>query len=205
VSGVTASPAAVDQQHDTVASRKQILRDSEDATNAGASSLQYLQAAKAIMDSKGKPVTGLNGPIAKQISSAYGGVNATNYQEVAKYLGNAAVQSGKANFPNATQSEVGLQLNELSPSLTQTDGAISDLLDANIRSSRYTVDSANRVKSYLDAGGDPQNFHKWNQNYYPREKLINQPSAPPAGTIRGGYKFNGGDPADKANWAKVRQ
>jgi hypothetical protein len=202
VSGVTASPATLDQQKTTVDSRTKLLKDSEDATNAGASSLQYLQAAKSIMDSKGKPVTGIFGPIASDISRLYGGVNATNYQEVAKYLGNAAVQSGRANFPNATQSEVGLQLNELSPSVKMTDSAINELLDTNLRSSKYTLDSASRVKSYLDSNGDPQNFSKWNQAYYPREKIVNAPVAPAAGAVRGGYKFKGGDPSNKANWEK---
>lgn len=158
-----------------------LQKDAEDATRASATALQYSLAAKQIMDSKGKPVTGLFGPVAKEISRVWGGVDATNYQEVAKYLGNAAVQNGKANFPNATQSEVGLQLNELSPNLQQTDAAISDLIDSNIRSSKYTMDSAKRVGTYLNSSGDPQKFARWNQTYYPREDIVNATDKPATG------------------------
>lgn len=165
--------AAVRQQDINIASRTALLKDSEAATNAGAMARQYLTAAQAIMNSKGAPVTGLYGPIANQVSRAFGTINSTNYQEVAKYLGNAAAQQAQANFPNATQSEVHMQFNEMSPNVSMNDDTIKDLLATNLRNTDYMTQSAARVKNYLDSGNDPQNFAKWNQKYYPRDKLVN--------------------------------
>lgn len=175
-SGVTATPASLDQQKVTVESRAHLLKDSQDATTASAAALQYLNAAKSIMDSKGATVGAYGGLLAKASRVLGGGPQSQNYQELAKYLGNAAVQSGKANFPNATQSEVGLQLNELSANKDMDAPTINDILDTNIRNSQYALDTAKRVNTYLDKGKDPQKFATWNQQYYPREKIVNTPT-----------------------------
>src|SRR6267142_4495837 len=185
--GLTPGKDVEKQVEATSEKRKLLQEDAEQTAQSSAASLQFGLAAKQIMDSKGKPVTGLFGPAAKTISSVFGGVNATNYQEVAKYLGNLAVQTGKGNFPNATQKEVGLQFEQLSPSTAQTESALRDLLDANIRTSQYTLDTANRAGKYLDRAGyngDPQQFFRWNQAHFPREDLSKQaPST--AGTQEG--------------------
>ena len=122
----------------------------------------------------------------KAVSSVFGGVDATNYQEAAKYLGNLAVQSGKGNFPHATEKENMVQFEQLSPSLAQTDDAVNGLLDSNIRTSQYALDTANRATDYLDpksfggTGGDPQKFFRWNQKYYPRADIVNASSGAPS-------------------------
>jgi hypothetical protein len=155
--------------------RKALLQDSQDATTTASQSLTYLNAAKAIMDNKGANV-GAYGGLVAQASRLLPGqsVDATNYQEVAKYLGNAALANAKAVYgQRMTQSEVGLQLNELSPSTKMTPQAITNLINANARSAQYTIDSAQRTRAYLATGGDPQQFGSWNQAYYPREKIVN--------------------------------
>jgi hypothetical protein len=178
--GVSATPAQLDQQKATVTARTELMKDSQDATAASAQSLQYLQAAKQIMQSQGKPVVGMFGPAASEISRVFGGVNATNYQEVAKYLGNAALSNAKATYgARMTQSEVGLQLNELSPSTKMTPAAINNLLDTNVRSAQYTIASAQRARQFIGSGGDPQSFADWNEKYFPRAKATNAPSASP--------------------------
>lgn len=170
-----------------IKAREDLLDDSQKATDAASQSLQYLKAAQQIMQSKGAPVTGLFGPAAAQISRVWGGVNATNYQEVAKYLGNAALATAKQTYgARMTQSEVKLQLNELSPSTHMTPDATNNLLDTNMRSAQYTVDSARRANAYLKAGNDPQTFAQWNQQYFPRENVVNKASsgmAPPPGAL----------------------
>jgi hypothetical protein len=186
--GQALSPDQVDQRKATVQARTDLLKDSADATATAATALQYTQAAQAIMASKGKPVTGLFGPIANEISRVWGGVNATNYAEVAKYLGNAALQGAKQQYgARMTQSEVQLQLNELSPSTHMTDDAITKLLATNSKSLQYTIQSGQLTRKYLGAGGDPQQFAEWREQYWPRSKTINeqatpgqQPSAPAA-------------------------
>ncbi len=187
----TTRDAALKQQDINIANRNGLLKDSEAATNAGATARQYLTAAQAIMASKGAPVTGLYGTVANQVSRAFGGINSTNYQEVAKYLANAAAQQAQASFPNATQSEVHMQFNEMSPNVSMNDDTIKDLLSTNIRNIDYTTKSAGRVKNYLDNANDPQNFAKWNQKYYPRDKLVNSTRTASGPNGRKLYLVNG--------------
>lgn len=199
----TSKEKALKQQSINLDQRAKLLQDSESATAAASTSLQYLQAAKSIMDSKGTTLGMYGGLLSKASQVMGGGPQSQNYQELAKYLGNAAIQMGKANFPNATQSEVGLQMSELSPNTKMDDATINNLLRTNIRNSKYTLDTAGRVKDYLDHGNDPQHFNKWNQSYYAREKVVNQPDWPAVGTVHKGYKYNGGPPDDHANWTKA--
>lgn len=189
--GTTASDAVTNQVKATSEARANLQADAEQTAQSTGSALQFAQAAKQILDSKGAPVTGFFGPTAKVISSVFGGVNATNYQEVAKYLGNLAVQSGKGNFPHATEKENMVQFNDLSPSVGQTGDALRDLLDTNVRNLQYTMDTANRTTKYLDpksfggTGGDPQKFFRWNQEHYPRADVVNPTSSGGPVTIKG--------------------
>lgn len=208
VSGRTPTPAELEQQKVAVQVRTDLLSNAQEATNTGGQALQYMKAAQAIMDSKGAPVTGPLGAIVAKVSSVFGGVNASNYQEVAKYLGNSAIQAGKGNFGKGmTQNDVQLQKDELSPSVHMTDAALKDLLDAGVKNTQYTMDSAKRVRAYLATGGDPQSFAQWNDKHFSRSDAVNTPkpaesTVPTVGMMRGGYKFNGGDPSNKANWIK---
>jgi len=161
------------------AARTDLLSDAKDATTSGSQSIQYLNAAKAIMNSKGAPVTGPLGELVAWATKPFGSVDATNYQEAAKYLGNAAIQAGKGNFGKGmTQQDVSLQKDELSPSVHMTDGALRDLIDAGIKNTQYTLDSAKRVPQYLSATKDPQQFAQWNDKYFNRSAAVNKPTAP---------------------------
>jgi hypothetical protein len=198
--GQSATPAQGDQQKATVAARTDLLKDSADATSSAAQSLQYLQAAKAVMATQSKSApAGLSAPAQAIVSRAadalgIGGDYATRYQELAKYLGNSALASAKQTYgARMTQSEVGLQLNELSPSTKMTDAAINDLLDTNVRNAQYTIATARRVRPYLTAGNDPQSFAEFNEQYFPRAQTVNGPT--PSASLRGdrtGADNNGG-------------
>jgi hypothetical protein len=177
--------ANTEQAKANVTARTTLKNDSDDATKAAAQAQTYLQAAKAIMDSKGT-ATGAYGALIAKASALMPGthVDATNYQEVAKYLGNAALANARGIYGNRmTQSEVGLQLNELSPSVHMTDDAVNNLLNTNLKATQYTIDSARRVVPYLTAGNDATNFGKWNQQYFNQSRAIN---GPPAGQQRQG-------------------
>jgi hypothetical protein len=109
VSGRTPTPAQLDQQKATVTARTDLLKDSQDATQAAASSLQYLQAAKSIMDSKGATVGAYGGLIntLSRYTGFNGSTDAANYAEIAKNLGNAALANAKGIYgQRMTQSEV---------------------------------------------------------------------------------------------------
>jgi hypothetical protein len=188
---VSQSPAEQKEQEAIVGAKNDLFKDSAEATTAAAGALQYLQAAKAIMQSKGAPTVGLAGGAANQVSRAltalgFKTVDATNYQEVAKYLGNAALLNAKATYgAKMTQSEVKLQLEDLSPSVHMTDDAINDLLDTNIKASRYTIDSAKTVRPYLSLGGDPRSFAEWRETHWPRADVVNGPTVPTVPTRPG--------------------
>jgi hypothetical protein len=178
--GTTPSDAVVNQMKATSGARQALQSDAEATAQSSGAALQFAKAARQIMDSKGAPVTGFFGPVAKTVSSVFGKVDATNYQEVAKYLGNLAVQTGKANFSNTTDKNTALQFEQLNPSTANTDEALKGLLDSNIRTNQYTLDTANRATNYLDQGskgynGDPQKFFRWNQEHYPRAEVVNAP------------------------------
>jgi hypothetical protein len=179
--------AAKDRQKATSDKRQQLLDDSETTAQSASAALQFAQAAKAIMDSKGAPLTGPLGPAAKSVTSLFGGVNATNYQEVAKYLGNLSVQSGKSNFSHTTDQNTSLQFEQLNPSTANTEDALKALLDSNIRTNQYTLDTANRVKDYDAKNKDPQNFFKWNQKYFPRADAVNPVDRTPTVTTKADY------------------
>jgi hypothetical protein len=181
--------ANTEQAKANVAARQTLKADSDDATKAAAQAQTYLQAAKSIMDSKGANVGAYGGLIAEASALLPGqSVDATNYQEVAKYLGNAALANARGIYGNRmTQSEVGLQLNELSPSVHMTDTAINNLLNTNLKAAQYTIDSAKRVVPYLSAGNDAANFSKWNQQYWNQGNTVNPPAAktmPSAGKLQ---------------------
>jgi hypothetical protein len=173
--GQALSPDQVDQRKATVQARTDLLKDSADATATAATALQYTQAAQAIMASKGAPITGPLGTIVAQASRVFGGIDATNYAEVAKYLGNAALQGAKQAYGSRmSTSEVQLQLNELSPSVHMTSDAINNLLAQNAKSAQYTLGSAQLTRKYLAAGGDPQQFAEWREKYWSRSQTVNQ-------------------------------
>lgn len=179
VSGSTQSPQIAGQKKMYQEQASQVAKEASEATAAASLSLQYSKAAKAILDAKQVDV-GAYGGLINSLSRWFPGehIDASNYVTLAKYLGNAAVQAGRANFNNPTQGEVGLQLNELSPHTGMPESAIADLLKTNIKSAQYTIDSAQRTNAYLTAGADgvplnkPLGFSLWNQKYFPREKVI---------------------------------
>lgn len=189
VSGQSATPAAIAQQKETVQARAQLMQDSQAATSAASQALTYLRAAQIVMQSKGKaPIVGPFGGIIAQASRVFGGhLDATNFQSVAKYLGNAALQNARSTYgARMTQSEVRLQLEELSPSTKMTPDAINDLLAENTRNALYTLQSARRVRPYLMAGNDPQSYAEWNEQYFKQEDIVNASTKQAAAPNRSG-------------------
>jgi hypothetical protein len=178
--GTTQAPMALDTQKTNLANAAKLLADTDATTAVAASTLQYIRAAQSIMQSQGATVGAYGGVLsdASRYSGPFTGkVDSTNFQELAKYLGNAAAQSAKANFPSATQQEVGMQFEEMSPNVKMNDDTINDLLAVNARVAANVIANGKRAKAYI---GNPQsptnqplNFGKWSQLYYPVEKIAN--------------------------------
>ena len=172
----TAFGTATNINADAEAKRKVELQAvASDVSESSGAALQYAAAAKRILDSKSAPVTGFYGPYAKVLSSIAGTANASNYEEISKQLINLAVQAGKSNFPNATQKEVGIQLEQASPATNQQGAALRNLLDETIRINKYALDSATLANDYVDKGGTALRFGAWNQAYHPRAEAVNAP------------------------------
>lgn len=214
--GTSITPGAEALQKETALSTANLSHDAKLTTDASQQALMYLDAAKRIMLAKGAPVTGLWGGLASDINRvAPHGIDAANYQVVAKFLAQAALSNARAIYgARMSQMEVKLQLHEMSPSKTMQPAAIMKLLDQNIRNAKYALSSAQRIPVYLAHKMNPMWFSQWNAKYWPQQKIVNAGlspvtakkkgrPAPAPGTVMDGYRFKGGNPNLQANWVKV--
>lgn len=179
VSGQTQAPAALAQQQESVKARAQLSTDSTAAINTAQQVLTYYTAAQAVINSGGRIPTGLSAATQNVIGRAMSaagitsGDYSTRYQEIVKNLSNAALQAARVNYGSRmTQSEVKLQLGDMSPSTANNPAALKDLINENVRNAAYTLRSAQRVVPYLRQGGDPQFFAQWNSKYFPQAKAV---------------------------------
>jgi hypothetical protein len=187
--GTSQTPAALEESKNIVAAKNDLLKKSQDDISSASQAQAYLTAAQRIMASKGAPVTGLPGRVVNDISRIYGGIDATNYQEVAKYLGNAALQGAKQTYgARMTQKEVDLQLHELSPSTAMTPDAINNLLGQMKLNAQYAIAAGSHAKKYLAAGNDPRQYEDYLNHYFSRDDFVNGQTQP----TRPGQQTSGG-------------
>lgn len=165
-------------------SEAELAQDGNITTQAGQQALTYLTAAKRILDAHGAPVTGLYGDVMAQVSRvAPNGIDAANYQMVAKYLSNAALQNAKALYgPRMSTMEVKLQLQEMNPNTHMQPAAIRSLIDENIRNTQYMLGAAQRIPVYLAHHGNPMFFQEWNRKYWPQSQIVNKGEGPVQGS-----------------------
>jgi hypothetical protein len=102
---------------------------------------------------------------------------AGDYQEIAKYLGNAALQSGKGIFSKMTEKESDAVMHDLNPSPGMDPNALRDMISRGAKTAQYSLDSAKRVPAYLHAGKDANQFNSWNQEHFPMQTET-QPTRP---------------------------
>jgi hypothetical protein len=172
---------AIDKQQ---SSRQQLAKDSNDGIPAASAALTMYQAAQDILakgrydggawDARLSKEAGKYLPVGWQNAAKTG-----DYQELAKMLGTAALQSGKAMFAKMTQMEAKMLTNELNPSPSMQPEAMRDMIDKGMRISQYTVDSAKRVPRYLQSGMDADQFKTWNQTHFPMETETKPTAAKP--------------------------
>lgn len=113
-----------------------------------------------------------------------------DYQMLSKYLGQAALQSGKGIFAKMTQQEAKWLKDELNPSPGMTSDSLKSLIDMNIKQSQYIIDSAGRANKYVGKDQahplkDPNKFSSWNQQYFPMQDIVSEDgnSAPAKVTV----------------------
>lgn len=185
------------KQSDAAVSLKEDLNKGVPATQQA---LTFYKAAQDILDSKGAN-TGKWATVLAHAGAWVPGMQvpaASNYQELAKYLGNAALNAGKSLFPKMTQKEGDWILNKLNPSPNMNEDAVRNMIQTGVGMSQYTLDSAKRVGAYLRTGGDATRFQDWNSHYWPMTDVIKTGKGATAPT----QKYTD---AQIAKWAEVHK
>jgi len=171
---------ALDKQQ---TSRQGLAKDSNEGIKAASASLTMYQAAQDIL-AKGRYDGGAWDAELAQKAGKYLPVGWQNtaksgdYQELAKMLGTAALQSGKGIFAKMTQMEAKMMTKELSPAPSMQPEAMRDMIQKGMNIAQYSVDSAKRVPRYLQSGMDADQFPTWNQTHFPQESETSKVKPP---------------------------
>ena len=199
--GTTLSPDEQDIKNKQADAAVSLKKDMDAAIPAAQTAQTFYRAAQDILDSKGATAGKWSGVIAHAASWVPGldAPASTNYQELSKYLGNAALQAGKQIFPKMTDKASALSLEKLNPSPNMTDPAIRNMLQLGTRMAQYTIDGAGKVGAYLRTGKDATRFQSWLNKYYDMPTAVNGPKegAPAAGATQ---KYSD---AQIAKWAQT--
>lgn len=181
--GSTPSTTEAAALKDVGDARNAAFKDTQAILGPQQQALTFYKAAQDILDSKGAK-TSAYAPIiaeAKRWIPGFDALDTSNYQELAKYLSNAAIQSAAAVFPKMTDSAKKLALNVLNPSASMNDTATRNMIITNMKNSQYLIDTANRFKQYNQAGKDPRSFYDWNRQYFPQEDAVVKNKSMPTG------------------------
>jgi hypothetical protein len=170
--GHTPPPSVLEDMKNQTAARNSLAKDSNQGIGAASAALTMYKAAQDVL-AKGRYDGGAwNAELAKYsrwLPAGWQNHMAGDYQEVAKYLGVAALQSGKGIFQKMTQMEAQMLTKQLNPSPGMDPDAMRDMIGKGAKIAQYTVDSAKRVPAYLHAGKDANQFPTWNQEHFPQE------------------------------------
>jgi hypothetical protein len=176
--GHTPPPPVLEDMKNQTTARNSLAKDSNEGIKAASAALTMYQAAQDILakgnydggawDARLSKFAGHYLPNGWQ--AAVGNAQKTgDYQELAKMLGTAALQSGKSIFAKMTQMEAKMLTNELNPAPGMQPEAMRDMITKGQKMAQYAVDSSKRVPAYLHAGKDANQFPTWNQEHFPME------------------------------------
>ena len=186
-----------DMQKQTVA-RNQLAKDSSQGVGAASAALTMYKAAQDVLAKGNYDGGAWNAELAKYskwLPAGWQNHMAGDYQEIAKYLGNAALQAGKGIFSKMTEKESDTVMHDLNPSPGMDPTALRDMIARGAKTAQYSLDSANRVPAYLSKSKDANQFGTWNQRHYPMQTETQPTPAKP----------NAGVTAPKYNDAQVRE
>jgi hypothetical protein len=183
--GHSPPPAVLDDMQKQTAARNNLAKTANDGVGAAAAALTMYKAAQDVL-AKGNYNGGAwNQELAKYskwLPAGWQDHMTGDYQEIAKYLGNAALQSGKGIFSKMTEKESDTVMHDLNPSPGMDPTALSDMISRGAKMAQYSLDSTKRVPAYLHAGLDANQFGSWNQTHFPMETETKvTPSTPNAG------------------------
>jgi hypothetical protein len=196
--GKTPPPAVLEDMKNQTAARNDLAKTSNQGVGAAQAALTMYKAAQDVLAKGNYDGGAWNQELAKYskwLPAGWQNHMTGDYQEIAKYLGQAALQSGKGIFAKMTQKEAEWMKNELNPSPGMDPTAMKDMISKGAMVAQYTLDSAKRVPAYLHSGNDANQFPSWNQEHYPMQTETKPtPAKPNAGVA----------PAPKYTDAQVR-
>jgi len=196
--GKTPPPTVMEDMKNQTAARNDLAKTTNQGVGAAQAALTMYKAAQDVLAKGNYDGGAWNQELAKYskwLPAGWQDHMTGDYQEIAKYLGQAALQSGKGVFAKMTQKEAEWMKNELNPSAGMDPGAMKDMISKGAMVAQYSLDSAKRVPAYLHAGKDANQFPSWNQEHFPMQtQTIPTPAKPNSGVA----------PAPKYTDAKVR-
>jgi hypothetical protein len=209
--GQTPPPSVLEDMKNQTAARNNLAKDSNQGVGASAAALTMYKAAQDVLAKGNYDGGAWNQELAKYskwLPAGWQNHMAGDYQEVAKYLGTAALQAGKGIFAKMTQSEATWLKNELNPSPGMDPTALRDMIAKGSKMAQYSLDSSKRVPAYLHSGNDANQFASWNQEHFPQEtetKVQPQAATPETRTYQGKtYVLTPGAPRNNQNSWKAQ-
>jgi hypothetical protein len=183
--GHTPPPSVMDDMKKQTEARNDLAKTSSQGVGASAAALTMYKAAQDVL-AKGNYNGGAwDAELAKYskwLPVDWQKHMSGDYQEIAKYLGNAALQSGKGIFAKMTEKESDTVMHDLNPSPGMDPNALREMIARGAKTAQYSLDSAKRVPAFLHAGKDANQFGTWNQTHFPMEvETKPDPSKPNAG------------------------
>ena len=189
--GHTPPPSVMDDMKKQTDARNSLAKDSSQGIGAASAALTMYKAAQDVLAKGNYDGGAWNQELAKYskwLPAGWQNHMTGDYQEIAKYLGTAALQSGKGIFAKMTQQEANWLKNELSPSPGMDPNALRDMIAKGSKIAQYSIDSSKRVPAYLSKSKDANQFATWNQTHFPMEtETVPTPAKPNAGVTAPKY------------------
>jgi len=189
--GSTPPPSVQKDMDGQTAARIALKKASDGGVGASAAALTMYKAAQDVLAKGNYDGGAWNQELAKYskwLPAGWQNHMTGDYQEIAKYLGQAALQSGKGIFSKMTEKESDQIQHELNPSPGMDPNALRDMIGRGAKTAQYSLDSAKRVTGYIAKGGDADQFNTWNQKHFPMETETQPtPAKPNAGVTAPKY------------------
>jgi hypothetical protein len=195
--GNTPPPSVQKDMDDQTAARTALKKASDGGVGSSAAALTMYKAAQDVLAKGNYDGGAWNAELAKYsrwLPAGWQNHMTGDYQEIAKYLGQAALQSGKGIFSKMTEKESDQIQHELNPSPGMDPSALREMVARGAKTAQYSLDSSKRVTGYIAKGGDATQFNTWNQTHFPMETETQPTPAKP----------NAGVNPQKYNDAQVR-
>jgi hypothetical protein len=171
--GHSPPPPVQDDMKKQTEARNDLAKTSSQGVGAASAALTFYKAAQDVLAKGNYDGGAWNAELAKYskwLPAGWQNHMTGDYQEVVKYLGNAALQSGKGIFSKMTEKEADQVQHDLNPSAATDPTALREMIERGAKTAQYSIDSAKRAQAYLAARKDANQFGTWNQTHFPMEE-----------------------------------